>query len=77
MVSRCHNVVRLEKYLWREMMDKKTNEKAPSGSVFPENGVPIFVPWKQEKENVIVCEVCGHKNQENTAICVMCSNYLR
>ena len=25
---------------------------------------------------VILCEVCGHANPENTAMCKMCSNYL-
>ena len=59
-------------------MNKAANEtKAPLGNVLPEGGVPIFVPWKQEKEKVIVCEMCGHKNPEDTAMCEMCSNYLR
>ena len=60
------------------MANKETgNPNNAQDKVFPENGVPIFVPWKQEKETIIVCDVCGHKNPENTAMCVMCSNYLR
>ena len=51
--------------------------KESTDKVFPENGVPIFVPWKQEKEQVIVCEIFGHQNPENTAMCVRCSNYLK
>ncbi|MBR2623271.1 MAG: hypothetical protein IKD15_03505 [Clostridia bacterium] len=51
--------------------------KEASDKVFPENGVPMFIPWKQEKEKVIVCDICGHKNPEDTAMCVMCSNYLK
>ena len=31
----------------------------------------------QEKEARVICEVCGHDNPENTAICKMCSNYLK
>ena len=59
-------------------MSKETSaSKVSAEKLLPENGVPIYVPWKQEKEQVIVCEVCGHKNPEDTAICVMCSNYLR
>ena len=32
---------------------------------------------QKEKENLIVCEVCGYANPEKTAICKMCSNYLK
>ena len=31
---------------------------------------------QKEKENLVICEVCGHANPEKTAICKMCSNYL-
>ena len=30
-----------------------------------------------EKEEKIVCPVCGHANSEYAALCKMCSNYLR
>lgn len=36
----------------------------------------VYVPIAKEKEKVVVCEVCGHVNPENTALCMMCSNYL-
>ncbi len=26
--------------------------------------------------DLIVCEVCGHKNPKDVAMCTMCSNYL-
>ncbi len=29
-----------------------------------------------EKEDLIVCEVCGHKNSKDVGMCTMCSNYL-
>ena len=58
-------------------MSKETVTSKGENKEFPENGVPIFVPWKQEKETVIVCDMCGHKNPEHTAMCEMCSNYLK
>lgn len=27
-------------------------------------------------DELIACEVCGHKNPKSTGICEMCSNYL-
>lgn len=32
---------------------------------------------QNEKEKFVVCEVCGYANPEKTAICKMCSNYLK
>ena len=32
------------------------------------------LPLKEEK---VICDVCGHANPEHTAICKMCSNYLK
>ncbi|MCX4362483.1 MAG: hypothetical protein OSJ74_03720, partial [Clostridia bacterium] len=29
-----------------------------------------------EKEELVVCTLCGHKNSKNAGLCVMCSNYL-
>lgn len=26
--------------------------------------------------DLVVCQVCGHKNPRNTGMCEMCSNYL-
>lgn len=26
--------------------------------------------------NLVVCEVCGHKNSKDIGMCAMCSNYL-
>ena len=31
---------------------------------------------QEKKEERIICEVCGHANPHDTAICKMCSNYL-
>ena len=32
---------------------------------------------EKEKEDLVICEVCGYANPEKTAICKMCSNYLK
>ena len=38
---------------------------------------PVVIPYQINKEEKIVCPVCGHANEEYAAICKMCSNYLR
>lgn len=40
-------------------------------------GYPVFVPYVPEPQKYIVCDMCGHKNPEYTALCEMCSNYLK
>ncbi len=35
-----------------------------------------LVPENEEKEEKIICEVCGYANPKYTAICKKCSNYL-
>jgi len=40
----------------------------------PQQNEFIFFP--QQQEETIVCDVCGHVNKKNVAICEMCSNYL-
>ena len=47
----------------------------PSGENQPATGIPVFIS-PPEKQTYIVCDMCGHKNPENTALCEMCSNYL-
>lgn len=42
-----------------------------------EVGYPVFVPYRQEKPVKVICEVCGHANPEDVAMCKMCSNYLK
>ena len=37
----------------------------------------VVITQQPEKEKVVVCDMCGHANPENTAICKMCSNYLK
>ena len=56
--------------------NKKLDDGAKNGCFLPENGFHVFVPYNKEPEKVIVCDVCGHKNPDNTALCEMCSNYL-
>ena len=29
-----------------------------------------------DKVELVVCEVCGHKNVKSAGLCAMCSNYL-
>ncbi len=31
---------------------------------------------KVEKEEYVICEVCGHANKASNGLCEMCSNYL-
>ena len=35
-----------------------------------------FLITQREKEQFIICDMCGYANPENTAICKKCSNYL-
>lgn len=55
--------------------DKMSKEK----NLAPEEREKIekTVLITKEKENLVVCEVCGYANPEKTAICKMCSNYLK
>ena len=54
-------------------MSQATNSKSQEQETF-EKAVLIA---QKEKEKFIVCEVCGYANPEKTAICKMCSNYLK
>ena len=58
-------------------MDEKDTLKDEVNKTFSaQQGCQILIAPQKEKENVIVCDVCGHVNPEHTAICKMCSNYL-
>ena len=37
----------------------------------------VIITQDDSKKNVVICDVCGYANPENTAICKMCSNYLK
>ena len=56
------------------------NEKAKSlekTQQTPEQVYPFVLACPNEKvENKKVCDVCGHPNSEDSALCEMCSNYL-
>ena len=39
--------------------------------------VVLLSQEEKASEKYVVCEVCGHVNPEKTAICKMCSNYLK
>lgn len=54
--------------------NKKSDVKNVSSQT--ENGQVVFVPYQTEKPKRIVCDMCGHVNAEDTALCEMCSNYL-
>jgi hypothetical protein len=41
------------------------------------DGAKTVIVNHTEKPAVIICDVCGHVNPENTALCKMCSNYLK
>lgn len=38
---------------------------------------PIIVSNNQQPIKKVVCDMCGYANPEHTAICKMCSNYLK
>ena len=54
-------------------MPKETNVESKEQEV-PEKTLLIA---QKEKEKFVICEMCGHANPENTALCKMCSNYLK
>ena len=58
------------------MEEEKRKGKEPDSCLL-QNGYPVLVPCEREKERVIICDMCGHKNPEDTALCEMCSNYLK
>lgn len=51
-------------------------KETQSCSINTENGQVLLVPYKTENPKRIVCDMCGHVNSEDTALCEMCSNYL-
>ena len=54
-------------------MSKETNPTSKEQEPFDKT---VLIAQK-EKENYVVCDVCGYANPEETAICKMCSNYLK
>jgi ribosomal protein L40E len=54
-------------------MPKETNSVANEQEAFEKT---VLIAHK-EKDNLVICEVCGYANPEKTAICKMCSNYLK
>ena len=60
-------------------LNKERTDNAVTSSVASAaNGTDAQTVLLQQaaEEKKIICEVCGHANPENTAICCMCSNYL-
>ncbi len=55
----------------KSRLDVKSNDEATS---VPRK-LSLEVDMSDEVE-LVVCEVCGHKNAKNAGICAMCSNYL-
>ena len=54
-------------------MSKETNSVVGEKEAFEKT---VLIAQK-EKERIEICEVCGYANPEKTAICKMCSNYLK
>ncbi len=52
----------------KDELSKKIIDENVSKSI-----IPIMIP---EKENFIVCDMCGYVNSIKTSICIKCSNYL-
>ena len=38
--------------------------------------IKLVIPCQGMEKKLRICEVCGHANSEDEAMCVMCSNYL-
>ena len=54
---------------------KKEAENAQK-TIIIDNGQPFVVPIVSERKKLVYCDVCGHANPEEVALCEMCSNYL-
>lgn len=59
------------------MVDKTKRENNSQNTTHIENGQPFMMPFVNEKKVLVFCDVCGHANPEEAALCQMCSNYLR
>jgi recombinational DNA repair protein RecR len=60
------------------MVEKSKKELSSTQSTFAaQNGQALVVPLASEKKKYAVCDVCGHANPEEAAMCEMCSNYLK
>ena len=55
---------------------KRETENAQKTIVI-DNGQPFVVPVVSERKKLVYCDVCGHANPEEAALCEMCSNYLK
>ena len=55
--------------------DKCTPDVKPD-ELCANSGFPVLVPCAPQPQKFIVCDMCGHKNPEYTAMCEKCSNYL-
>ena len=53
------------------------SETAKKGTQAAADQGTLVLKADAPKEKFIICEVCGQANPENTAMCKMCSNYLK
>ena len=56
-------------------MAKDSNSTATEREITEK--VILVTQQGNESEKYVVCEVCGYANPEKTAMCKMCSNYLK
>ena len=56
--------------------DKKLTNKEPVVNKTDEKKKITLEVDLPDNGDLIVCEVCGHKNSKNAGMCAMCSNYL-
>ncbi len=54
-------------------MIKETNSPATENNPIANT----LVLTQEKEEKFIICDVCGHANSQKTALCKMCSNYLK
>ena len=58
------------------MVNKVKPPIIPNNNETKGSTTQIVIPCKTEDKKYRVCDVCGHSNPDNIAICEMCSNYL-
>ena len=56
-----------------QIKKEKINE---SNKVVVDDGSSVVLQVNNENKGFVICDMCGHSNPIDAALCVMCSNYL-
>ena len=60
-----------------KMLEEKMSKEEKSTTKEQEPFEKTVLITQKDQERLVICEVCGYANPEKTAICKMCSNYLK